>query len=64
MKYFISFLIVFIFIGMIVNSFHLNAPKIDLYLLWQNLTSPFNQLEYLQYNNNDYGWLNIFKVYL
>jgi hypothetical protein len=61
MKYFISFLIVFIFIGMIINSFNLNAPKIDIQALWNDFSRPYQQFDYLEYNNNNYGIFNIFR---
>jgi hypothetical protein len=61
MKYFISFLLIFIFIGILISHFHIDAPKLDLQGLWNDFTKQYEQFSYLEYNNSDYGFLNVFK---
>jgi hypothetical protein len=61
MKYFISFLLIFIFIGILINNFNINAPKLDIQGLWNEFAKPYEQFAYLEYNNNDYGIFNVFR---
>jgi uncharacterized membrane protein len=61
MKYIVSFLLIFIFIGILISNFHIDAPKLDIRGLWNEFTKPYEQLNYLEYNNNNYGFFNVFR---
>jgi hypothetical protein len=61
MKYFISFLLIFTFIGILISNFHINAPKLDIQGLWHDFSKPYDQFAYLDYNNANYGMFNVFR---
>lgn len=58
MKYFISFLIVFIFIGILISNFNINTPKLDIRGLWFDFTKPYESIPLLEGN---YGFFNILR---